>query len=109
VKKPSQKPHQSGKCNARPQIKNVWGAVPLIAIACACHQGWSASMFTLISDIFPKRTVASVKGLAGFSGAIGRALSASFIGLILNNSGSYYAIFAIASIVYLFSQSLKMV
>jgi len=84
-----------------PQIVGLWGAVILIALACAGHQGWAANMFTIISDIFPKRAVASMTGMAGFCGSVGGALSASFIGLILNTSGSYFLIFAVASIVYL--------
>jgi MFS transporter, ACS family, hexuronate transporter len=84
-----------------PQIKSLWLTVFLIAVGCAGHCGWAANMFTLISDIYPKKAVGSMTGLAGFTAAIGGALSASFIGYILDVTGSYFVIFAIASIVYL--------
>jgi MFS transporter, ACS family, hexuronate transporter len=83
------------------QIQNMWLSVVLIALAAAGHQGWSANMFTLVSDIYPKNAVGSVVGLIGFAGAIGGALSASFIGLLLDSTGSYFLIFSSAASVYL--------
>jgi ACS family hexuronate transporter-like MFS transporter len=58
-------------------------------------------MFTMISDIYPKNAVGSMTGLTGFTAAVGGALSASFVGLILDATGSYFLIFAIASMVYI--------
>jgi ACS family hexuronate transporter-like MFS transporter len=84
-----------------PQIKSLWLSVILIAIGCAGHCGWAANMFTLISDIYPKKAVGSMTGLGGFTAAIGGALSASFVGYILDTTGSYFLIFAIASTVYI--------
>ena len=83
-----------------PQINNLWLTVVLIAVGCAGHCGWAANMFTIISDIYPKNAVGSMTGLAGFSAAAGGALSASFVGYILEATGSYFLIFAIASSVY---------
>jgi MFS transporter, ACS family, hexuronate transporter len=83
------------------QVHNLWVSVALIALATAGHQGWSANMFTLVSDIYPKYSVGSVVGLIGFAGAIGGALSASFIGLLLETTGSYFLIFSFAASVYL--------
>jgi ACS family hexuronate transporter-like MFS transporter len=83
-----------------PWIKSLWLTVVLIAFACAGHTGWAANMFTIISDIYPKKAVGSMTGLAGFTAAIGGALSASFVGFILDATGSYFIIFAIASLVY---------
>ncbi len=83
------------------QIENLWLAVGLIALAAAGHQGWAANIFTIVSDIYPKTAVGSMMGLSGFAGAIGGALSASFVGLILETTGSYIFIFGIASVVYL--------
>jgi len=85
---------------ALPHLKSLWGSVILISIACAGHQGWSANMFTIISDIFPKRALGSITGLGGFTGAVGGALSATFVGLILDATHSYSVIFAVASLVY---------
>ena len=84
-----------------PLLTSKWIAVILISLACAGHMGWASNMFSIISDIFPKKAVASVTGLSGFTGAIGGALSATFVGWILDASGSYFLIFMIASIVYM--------
>lgn len=83
------------------QVNHLWIAVGLIAIATAGHQGWSANMFTLCSDIYPKNAVGSVVGLIGFAGAAGGAISATLIGFILETTGSYFLIFLIASSVYI--------
>jgi len=83
------------------QVSNLWLAVGLIAFAAAGHQGWSANMFTLCSDIFPKNAVGSVVGLIGFAGAAGGAISATMIGYILEVTGSYFIIFLLASSVYM--------
>ena len=84
-----------------PQIDNLWICVVLISLAAAGHQGWAANMFALVSDIYPKNTVGSVVGLISFGAAVGGALSASFIGLLLEATGSYFLIFMFAGSVYL--------
>jgi len=83
------------------QIHNYWIVVLLIAFAAAGHQGWASNIFSIISDIYPKNAVGSMMGLSGFAGAVGGALSASFIGLILNTTNSYFLIFTFASAMYL--------
>lgn len=62
---------------------NTWLAVGTIAIACAAHQAWSANIFTTVSDMFPKRTVASVTGIGGMAGAVGGILIARLAGELL--------------------------
>ena len=86
-----------------PHTENLTTAVLLIALAAGGHCGWSANIFALISDIFPKQATASVTGLGGFAGAIGGAIAAFLVGMILQDIGSDgYAIpFAVASIGYL--------
>lgn len=81
--------------------QNLWVAVGLIALAAAGHQGWASNIFTLVSDIYPKNAVGSMMGLSGFFGAIGGALSATFVGLLLESTGSYFVIFLVASSVYI--------
>ena len=81
---------------------SVWLAVMLISMATFAHQGFAANIFTIVSDIYPKNAVGSVTGLSGFAGAIGGVLFAGLVGLILQITGSYYAVFAIASLAYLF-------
>ena len=50
---------------------NMWLAVGVIGLAAAAHQAWSANIFTTVSDMFPKRTVASVTGIGGMAGGLG--------------------------------------
>lgn len=64
---------------------NTWLAVATIAIACAAHQAWSANIFTTVSDMFPKKTVASVTGIGGMAGAVGGILIAYAAGLLLQH------------------------
>ncbi len=80
---------------------NLWVAVILIGIAAAAHQGWSANIFTLTSDMFPKQAVGSVVGIGGMAGAIGGMFIAKLVGYILDTTGSYVPIFAIAASAYL--------
>lgn len=80
---------------------NLWVAVILIGIAAAAHQGWSANIFTLTSDMFPKQAVGSVVGIGGMAGAIGGMFIAKLVGYILDSTGSYVPIFAIAASAYL--------
>jgi ACS family hexuronate transporter-like MFS transporter len=64
---------------------NTWLAVLTIAIACSAHQAWSANIFTTVSDMFPKKAVASVTGIGGMAGAVGGILIASAAGLLLKH------------------------
>ncbi|HEX7338298.1 MAG TPA: MFS transporter [Rhodanobacteraceae bacterium] len=78
-----------------------WLAVALIGLATAAHQGWSANIFTLPSDMFPRRAVASVVGVGGFAGAVGGMLISTLTGFLLQFTGSYLPIFIIAGSAYL--------
>ncbi len=80
---------------------NLWVAVILIGIAAAAHQGWSANIFTTASDMFPKQAVGSVVGIGGMAGAIGGMFIAKLVAYILDTTGSYVPIFAIAALAYL--------
>ncbi len=64
---------------------NTWLAVAAIAVACAAHQAWSANIFTTVSDMFPKKAVASVTGIGGMAGAVGGILIARVAGLVLKH------------------------
>jgi ACS family hexuronate transporter-like MFS transporter len=85
---------------------SLWGAVLLVALAASAHQGWSANLFTLVSDMFPKPAVGSVVGLGGMSGAIGGMLISIVVGEILQRTGSYVPIFFLAGFTYLFALGL---
>jgi MFS transporter, ACS family, hexuronate transporter len=85
-----------------PHVNNMWLAIGLIAIAAGGHCGWSANIFSLMSDIFPRKATASVTGIGGFAGAIGGALIAQLVGGLLQRSGmeGYVIPFLIASTGY---------
>ncbi len=86
-----------------PHTSNMWLAVGLIALATGGHCGWSANVFSLMSDIFPKKATGSVAGFGGFAGAVGGAIAAFGVGKILQNIGieGYSIPFAIAGTGYL--------
>ena len=79
---------------------NITVAIALIALATAAHQGWSANLFTTVSDQFPRRAVGSVVGIGGLMGGLGGALLAAKVGFIIN-TGGYVPLFAIAASAYL--------
>jgi MFS transporter, ACS family, aldohexuronate transporter len=81
--------------------RELWLAVGIISVAAAAHQGWSANLYTLVSDTFPRQAVGSVVGLGGAMGAIGGMLIAKLTGYILQATGSYVPVFLIAASAYL--------
>ena len=84
------------------QTRSAWLAVGLIGVATACHQAWSANLFTLASDMFPRRAVGTVVGFGGFAGGIGGVLLAEFAGRVLQRDPSFYLpMFVIAGSIYL--------
>jgi ACS family hexuronate transporter-like MFS transporter len=83
------------------RASSLWVAVGLISLATAAHQGWSANLFTLVSDTFPRRAVASVVGIGGFAGSVGGMMIATATGYLLEWTGSYMPIFFVAASAYL--------
>ncbi|HWP42073.1 MAG TPA: MFS transporter [Blastocatellia bacterium] len=83
------------------QTSSLWVAVLLIGLAAAAHQGWSANIFTIASDTFPRHAVGSVVGIGGMAGAVGGMLISLVVGEILQRTGSYLPIFIIAGSAYL--------
>ena len=83
------------------QATNLWVATALVAIAAAAHQGWSANVFTLASDMFPRHAVGTVVGFGGMAGAIGGMSIAKITGKVLEATGSYMPVFMIAGSAYL--------
>jgi ACS family hexuronate transporter-like MFS transporter len=82
--------------------KELWVAVGLISVAAAAHQGWSANVYTLASDMFPRRAVGSVVGIAGMAGAVGGLLFAGLVSRILEYTNSNYVpIFIVCGVTYL--------
>lgn len=84
-----------------PRVGSLWGVVLLIGLATAAHQGFSANLLTLPSDMFPGNAVASVVGIGGMAGAVGGMLIAKIVGYFLQWTGSYTVPFTIAGSAYL--------
>jgi ACS family hexuronate transporter-like MFS transporter len=82
-------------------VDSLWGAVAIISLATAAHQAWSANLYTLPSDMFPRKAVGSVIGIGGTAGAVGGMIFSLYIGQVLERIGSYSLIFAVAGAVYL--------
>ncbi len=84
-----------------PRAGSMWTAVLIVSLAAAAHQGWSANVYTLASDMFPPGAVASVSGIGGFAGAMGGVLFQWLTGRILDATGGNYAsIFAVCGFAY---------
>jgi ACS family hexuronate transporter-like MFS transporter len=81
-------------------IDNLWLAVLVIGIATAAHQAFSANLYTLPSDLFPRAAVGSVVGIGGTVGAVGGMLMAKYAGYVLDSIGSYVPLFAVAGSAY---------
>ena len=83
------------------RVESTWSAVALIGLAAACHQGFSANLYTITSDMFPARAVGSVVGMGGMAGALGGYFIAGLVGHVLQWTGSYEIPFALAGSAYL--------
>ncbi|HLA57249.1 MAG TPA: MFS transporter [Puia sp.] len=84
------------------QTDNQWTAIVLIGLAAVGHQAWSANIFTVVSDVFPKKAVASVVGIGGLVGTLASALANFTLGRGLDSSGKsgYMVAFLIAGLLY---------
>ena len=87
---------------------NMWVAVALISLAAAAHQAWSANIFTVASDMFPKKAISSVVGIGGMAGSLGGVLFPIFVGYILetyrqlgDSTAGYNIIFFVCGLMYM--------
>lgn len=80
---------------------NLWVAVLIIGVATAAHQGFSANLYTLPGDVFPRSAVGSVVGIGGMIGALGGMAFSKYVGQVLEQIGTYTPIFVVASTAYL--------
>ncbi len=83
-----------------PFSTNLWLVVALISLATSAHQGWSANLFTLASDMFPRRAVGSVVGIGATGGAIGGVLIQITTGYVVQRTHSYMPLFIFAGVAY---------
>jgi len=63
---------------------DIWWAVGLISLAAAAHNAWSANIFTMASDMFPKKALSSVVGIGGMAGSVGGILFPLLVGYLLD-------------------------
>jgi ACS family hexuronate transporter-like MFS transporter len=83
-------------------VHSLWQAVGIISLVTAAHQAWSANLFTLASDMFPRRTVASVVGIGACGGSLSMMVFGTVVGLILQMThGNYRPVFLLAGTAYL--------
>jgi len=82
-------------------VHGLWASVLLIGLAMAGHQGFSANLYALPSDVFPRWASSSVVGLGGLGGSLGGMIMAQYSGWILQTLGSYQPIFYVAACAYL--------
>ena len=75
----------------------------IISLAVAAHQGWSANLLTIVSDMFPRADVGTVVGIGGTAGSIGGVLFSLGTGLILSHTHNYTILFILSASAYLVS------
>lgn len=80
------------------QSPNVWVATGLIGLGLAALQGWAANCYTVVSDLFEKKDIASVVGLGSFFGSITAIAYADLAGNVLEHSSDYTILFILAGV-----------
>lgn len=87
---------------------SFWVPVILIGIGASAHQAWSANIFTTVSDMFPKKAVASVVGIGGMAGGLGGVLITKLGGALFDHykalghiETGYTIMFVICAVAYL--------
>jgi ACS family hexuronate transporter-like MFS transporter len=88
------------------RAQGLWSTVLLIGLAAAAHQGFSANLYTTVSDMFPSQAVASVVGIGSMAGALGGMLIAKIVGYALQATGSYFVPFVLSGAAYLIALGL---
>lgn len=79
---------------------SLWVAVAIIGLATAAHQGFSATLYTLPADVFPRAAVGSVVGIGGMIGGVGGMVFSKYTGAVLDQLGTYTPIFIVAASAY---------
>ncbi|AWI08757.1 MFS transporter [Ereboglobus luteus] len=86
-----------------PYVPSIWLTVFIVGVAGSAHQGWSANLFSFVSDTMPKKAISSVVGLGGFVTYFTGGVVSKATGWILQETGSYVYVFAWASLMYVLS------
>jgi ACS family hexuronate transporter-like MFS transporter len=83
-------------------ISHLWLAVFIIGVATAAHQGFSANLYALPGDVFPRKAVGSVIGIGGMLGGFGGMVFSKYAGFVLDKvAHSYVPLFVVAGSAYL--------
>ncbi|SFU27553.1 MFS transporter, ACS family, hexuronate transporter [Pustulibacterium marinum] len=92
-----------------------WIPVVIIGIAGAAHQSWSANIFSIVGDLFPRKAIATVTGIGGLAGGIGsffinkgsgmlfdysKETQMKFMGFQGEESG-YFIVFGVCAVAYM--------
>ena len=84
-----------------PTVSTLWSAVAIVSVAAAAHQWWSANLFTLATDMYPRRAVGTVIGFGGCFGALGGFFFQRATGWVLQNNGQNYTpVFLVCGLAY---------
>jgi MFS transporter, ACS family, hexuronate transporter len=85
------------------RVHHSWAAVALLGLAAAGHQAWSTNIFTVLTDLFPRKALGSVVGIGGMVGSTCTIAAFFTLGRIIqkDNPNSYLAPFLVAGLVYL--------
>ncbi len=90
------------------QLNQIGPVIAILSLAVAAHQAWSANVFTVASDVFPKRSLSLVVGFGTMAGTLGGSVFPLIVGRVLDYykglgqlSAGYTVIFNIASLAYL--------
>jgi MFS transporter, ACS family, hexuronate transporter len=91
---------------------SFWIPVILIGIGASAHQAWSANIFTTVSDMFPKKAIASIIGIGGMAGGFGGVLVSKMGGYLFDYYDSlgeiqtgYTIMFVVCAVAYLIAWS----
>jgi MFS transporter, ACS family, hexuronate transporter len=83
------------------RLPSEWMAIGVLSVAAAAHQGWSANLFTTVSDMFPQSSVGAVAGIGGTAGSVGGVLFALGTGWLLQLTHSYTLLFVVSGSAYM--------
>lgn len=94
---------------------SYWWPTIIIGIAGAAHQSWSANIYSVVGDMFPKSTIATIIGIGGMAGGVGSFLINKGSGMLFTHAAEtnmqfmgfegkpagYFIIFCVCGIAYL--------
>lgn len=82
------------------RITTLWPAVLMLGLVTSAHQAFSSNLYTIVSDMFPRRAVATVAGFGGMWGYVGASLFQIFVGYSVQTAKNYTAVFACVAFAY---------